>query len=853
MSTIADALRRLAKWSPPTVDIGDAMAYRGTAPVCICFGLIYNQLVAQGGHHTNIPKDKRQVKNIKQGVDLEKRLSRDGLYNIISFHKYLRFEDCDESFIDQLAVGDRLSCRMFAAPLIKEFLTVASSLPKGKVMQLTYDTQFEVGDYYLSTLTYRHPLFKGNPIIPLAYVVHDRRYSRDHRNFFSELWAKHPALNRHRTVFITDQEFDFEDSIPNVKHVWCWNHVKRNFQHYVNKVKHHKAHEACRRFNYLTTQPTEEQFDQVWATIKQDGSFKEHHKLIKYVEETVIPKWKQHAAVWQLKRAGIENPLQGITSNAAESMNHVISSMNKHQEKAVDVLATSLYFLTVFYNNEIARGYHSYGGFELRSEYSHVALPRHMMPELPFVPQDIVGFVLNDSTLPTHMNSAVPQEHASADPLRAYAESLIRDNRVAVHNKGIISVQDRMETCAIQLSTSKERITLKCSCKVTGCAHVLAAQLFLNVQPKDAVKNSSRLREQLRIASKQKPSGRKIPRREDLDAIDDSNDEEEDSTGMCGHVDALKDDGAFEHSESLRKQEVSEVQSMLSGDISSVDYEKSCADSNVLCSEEKDQLSRHQLSRKRSYDDFTTADQYLPLSERPGSDSLFSDLSVGTFLGSNIVKKPKMQKVPLRRYRNSLPAIQEEPDLSGSERSEPNFRERFFPDQYKMPDWFSSAVEDLKSSTSFQNMSAVVQLGNFEVALQGLTDRNSVLFADCDGNVACATIESKTNIIEIMTPALHVAKLSFIAACTQTTPIITEDAVNHRKVNIIQCRNPIATPENQPLLLAAMMKCKALGRNPTALGYLRLNETAAVTDWETVKDRIENRNSATATHVPYKR
>ncbi|KAK0408142.1 hypothetical protein QR680_003795 [Steinernema hermaphroditum] len=80
-----------------------------------------------------------------------------------------------------------------------------------------------------------------------------------------------------------------------------------------------------------------------------------------------------------------------------------------------------------------------------------------------------------------------------------------------------------------------------------------------------------------------------------------------------------------------------------------------------------------------------------------------------------------MQKVPLRRYRNSLPAIQEEPDLSGSERSEPNFRERFLPDQYKMPDWFSSAVEDLKSSTSFQNMSAVVQLGNFEVALQGLS------------------------------------------------------------------------------------------------------------------------------------
>ncbi|KAK0404464.1 hypothetical protein QR680_017465 [Steinernema hermaphroditum] len=50
-----------------------------------------------------------------------------------------------------------------------------------------------------------------------------------------------------------------------------------------------------------------------------------------------------------------------------------------------------------------------------------------------------------------------------------------------------------------------------------------------------------------------------------------------------------------------------------------------------------------------------------------------------------------------------------------------------------------------------------------------------------------------------------------------------------------------------------VMKCKALGRNPTALGYLRLNEIAAVTDWETVKDRIENRNSATATHVPYKR
>ena len=51
-------------------------------------------------------------------------------------------------------------------------------------LQLSYDTTFQLGDFYLSTLVYKHVLFEEEPVIPLAFVIHERKFQKVHEDFF---------------------------------------------------------------------------------------------------------------------------------------------------------------------------------------------------------------------------------------------------------------------------------------------------------------------------------------------------------------------------------------------------------------------------------------------------------------------------------------------------------------------------------------------------------------------------------------------------------------------------------------------------------------------------------------------
>ena len=48
---------------------------------------------------------------------------------------------------------------------------------------LSYDTTFELGDFYVSVLCFRHTLFKESPVIPAAFLVHERKFEEHHKEF----------------------------------------------------------------------------------------------------------------------------------------------------------------------------------------------------------------------------------------------------------------------------------------------------------------------------------------------------------------------------------------------------------------------------------------------------------------------------------------------------------------------------------------------------------------------------------------------------------------------------------------------------------------------------------------------
>jgi len=98
------------------------------------------------------------------------------------------------------------------------------------VVQLTYDTTFNLGDFYLSVLLFRETDFEGEPVIPLAYFLHERKLNATHTNFFRHMKSLLPELETTSNVYIvTDSEAAIVSALklefPNLKSFLCWNHT----------------------------------------------------------------------------------------------------------------------------------------------------------------------------------------------------------------------------------------------------------------------------------------------------------------------------------------------------------------------------------------------------------------------------------------------------------------------------------------------------------------------------------------------------------------------------------------------------------------------------------------------------
>ena len=57
----------------------------------------------------------------------------------------------------------------------------------------TYDTTFEMGDFYVSALLIRHVIFHGPPVIPVAFLLHDRKFDNEFMKFIA---SEFPTLRQ---------------------------------------------------------------------------------------------------------------------------------------------------------------------------------------------------------------------------------------------------------------------------------------------------------------------------------------------------------------------------------------------------------------------------------------------------------------------------------------------------------------------------------------------------------------------------------------------------------------------------------------------------------------------------------
>lgn len=84
------------------------------------------------------------------------------------------------------------------------------------VPEFYYDTTFNLGSFYVSTLVFRHPVFKEKPLLPIAFLVHERKFQKSHEHFLEILREKIPKLNEKSFPVIMDTETGIINAFNNI-------------------------------------------------------------------------------------------------------------------------------------------------------------------------------------------------------------------------------------------------------------------------------------------------------------------------------------------------------------------------------------------------------------------------------------------------------------------------------------------------------------------------------------------------------------------------------------------------------------------------------------------------------------
>lgn len=201
-----------------------AIASQSESPENIYKSLISKSEVPPQYQHTMVPRDRRQVVNIQQRQRQKSRLTRDALYNMHELAYDLG------SFVKVIATYPNLIVICGHEKLLIELnnlLQIESIQPQ----LLSYDTTFQLGDFYLSPLLFRHTLFLRSPVIPVLFLIHERKFQLVHDTLMQQAAQLIPNLVRSkRTVpVVTDDESTIVHAIgkywPQAVHVSCWNHA----------------------------------------------------------------------------------------------------------------------------------------------------------------------------------------------------------------------------------------------------------------------------------------------------------------------------------------------------------------------------------------------------------------------------------------------------------------------------------------------------------------------------------------------------------------------------------------------------------------------------------------------------
>lgn len=292
--------------------------------------VVYKEEIGQANTTSNqaptvLPRNLKQLQNMRFKHLQQLRLSRDDLYNLheISY-------DID-GFVHKIITFPDLTCICGSSSILNEANKVLQLKDPGQL--LSYDTTFQMGNFYVSTLLFRHIIFEENPCIPAIFMIHERKFTETHQELFKQVGSLIPSIKSSKSCIVTDRESAVlkavELELPNLHHLHCWNHLYRDIRFWLRKNRKNQDLERkvaiyIDDISHLFQSPTEEEYNQHLAEFCKtwDPLFEQ------YFKKEIHPLVPSHIGRWKLESLHLYNPYTGVTNNQSEGFSGV-ARLNK--------------------------------------------------------------------------------------------------------------------------------------------------------------------------------------------------------------------------------------------------------------------------------------------------------------------------------------------------------------------------------------------------------------------------------------------------------------------------------------------------------------------------------------------
>lgn len=467
---------------------------------------------------SQIPRNMKQLCNLRYQQLQQSRISKDDLFNLHEIAYDV------SGYVWKIFTFPDLVCIFGLKEILDEFDKVLQLEHSSQL--LSYDTTFQLGDFYVSTLLFRHIVFKEQPCIPAMFLIHERKLTETHRFMFQECLVRIPYLKKATCPIVTDNEKAIvnviHDVLFNIPHVLCWNHLIHDVRYWLQKHAAPSADIATYigDVRSLFHSPTEEMYNNKFSATQRtwDAQFEQYY--IKEIHSNI-----NSIGRWRLEELGIYNPYSGVTNNQSESMNRVIKDLQGWKEAPLDCIVLALHQLQAYYYNEIQRGFIGIGEYHIAKPYASLrvdaSLPIEYIPACS--PEEIVTFIKDkDYIKSTHFSDTVKCINEDEKEKKGFS-SIYARAQLIVSNLAV-TFDAKLHVFNVKGLSGEVRVvslfpTEKCSCPALNiCCHIIAAKLSIgiNFTEKPSKRNLTLLRKKTRALCDKK-SGRKKPRRKDVD------------------------------------------------------------------------------------------------------------------------------------------------------------------------------------------------------------------------------------------------------------------------------------------------------------------------------------------------